>query len=92
MARHLRARHFEAVDHDPVVRWLTSAAVLLLIVVLGWAVLITVSRPSVTDQLDRIQSQLTYLSCLALIPDDQRVESRVAECQVSPDIDLTPGG
>lgn len=77
-------------DHDPVVRWSSLVSVILLCFILLWALVATIRGPTVAERLDRVESQLTYQSCLLLIPEADRPVRGVAECQFHPEPEETP--
>jgi hypothetical protein len=70
---------------DPIVRGLLWVGTFVLAAILSINVWIAASGQGVsrvTDRLERVESQLTYVSCLLLIPDEERTPDAVATCQV----------
>lgn len=70
-------------NHDPVTRVLAALAVALLIFILTWALIASARAPSLQDRMDGIEQQIIVLTCLALVPDEERIEA-IATCQGDP--------
>lgn len=69
--------------YDPITRWLAAVAVTLLSFILVWALVASARRPAISERLDNIEHQLSFVSCLLLIPVEERVPQAVADCQVT---------
>lgn len=69
------------IGHDSVTRWLAASAVALLLFILIWALMSTAGRPTIDQRLTHIENQLTFTTCLLLMPDEERMERGIAECQ-----------
>lgn len=69
-------------NHDPITRWAALVAVVLLVFILGWALLASARRPSFDERMNDIESQLSFVSCMLLIPIEDRTPSATAECQL----------
>ena len=76
------------VTHDPVSRWLSAASVIILILIFGWALLTTASRPSLGDRMTQVETQLVrveervaYIACLLVIPIEERPTRAPLECR-----------
>lgn len=67
---------------DPVARWLSGIAVVILTFILAWGLIASANTPSIDERLSQIEEQLTYVSCLLLIPTAERPERGIAECQM----------
>lgn len=75
---------------DPVTRGLLIASTVMLAVILALNLWVAASgRGEILTDIDqragRIEQGLTTLTCIALIPDDERTDIRVAECSVNPE-------
>ena len=75
------------IGHDSVTRWLAASAVALLLFILIWALTSTVGRPTLDERLTHIEDQFTFVTCLLLIPDEERAERGIANCQITPEGD-----
>ena len=71
--------------HDPWTRWAASIAALLLGVLLVMFIMAALRAPSTSERLSRVEDQLTVVTCLLLIPDEEREARGIAECQLQGD-------
>lgn len=73
-------REEDPISHDPVTRILAAISVLLLAFILAWALIATARGPSINEQLARIEHRQAEISCLLLIPIEERHERGLPEC------------
>jgi hypothetical protein len=67
-------------EHDPVARWLAGIGAVLLIIILLWSIISSLTGPSLRERLDAIDSQLQFQTCLILAPPEERTEAAVSTC------------
>jgi hypothetical protein len=59
----------------------------LLLLILFFALSDEPSDQAIYDRQEQILHQLAYVSCILLIPPDERIPEAVAACQVAPAVD-----
>lgn len=67
--------------HDPWTRWFAGIAATLLAFLFAMVIVATIRGPSVNDRLDTIEKQVAFIACIVLVPDGERNELAVAQCQ-----------
>ena len=76
---------WRTMPHDPWTRWFAGIAATLLAVLLILVALAAIRGPSTAERLTRVEGQVEVITCLLLIPIEERLERGLLECQpVSP--------
>lgn len=75
----------DAPPHDPWTRWFAAIAVTLLSLLLVLFTIAGTRGPSTMERLNNVENQLQVVTCLLLLPIEERVARGVAECQIRPE-------
>jgi hypothetical protein len=67
-------------EHDPVARWLAGIGTGVLILILIWSIVSTLTGPSNADRLDRLEAEIAFQTCLILTPPEERTQAAVSTC------------
>lgn len=66
--------------YDPVARWLAGVGTAVLLLILVWSIISSLSGPSLGERLDRVEAHLEFQTCLLFYDTEERQGAAVAEC------------